>query len=126
MRVLSVDPGHSTGIAVFDAKGEYEFSLHVSESAWNGGMFLTNLVALARPDVVLLEGIPHKQVDEKTAARFHDLKRRFELMGLPTWVILPGQWKGLTRGPEIPSQHAKDAARMATWWIGGQDWYGKV
>jgi hypothetical protein len=116
VRVLSVDPGHSTGIAVF-VRGEYVLSLNISDSAWNDPDLLTGLVRLVKPDVVLLEGIPTKQVDEKTAARFYELERWFTVVGYKVHVIQPSEWKGLTKRVEIPGQHARDAATMAAWWI---------
>lgn len=122
MRILSIDPGHSTGVAVYNARGEYEFSMHLSEEAWNGGDFILKLVALAKPDMVLLEGIPGGRPDQKTVERFYLLKQWLTVAGYPFRVILPGQWKGLTDGPKIPGQHAKDAAKMAMWWMGGDEY----
>lgn len=126
MRILSIDPGHSTGIAVFNAQGEYEFSMHITDEAWNGGNFILKLVALAKPDMVLLEGIPSRQQDPKTVERFTELKQWLKVAGYPFRVILPGQWKGLTDGPKIPGQHARDAAKMAMWWMGGEEYESKT
>ena len=125
MRVLSIDPGHSTGVAVFNEAGEYELSINISDGAWNNGYLLNQLVALARPEIVLIEGIPSKVVDEKTAARFYNLERWFTVAGYKVYVVKPSEWKGLVQKSDIPSQHARDAARMGQWWMGGEEYAGQ-
>lgn len=116
MRVLSIDPGHTTGVAIFEG-GAYRLSLIIDDTGWNNTELLTSLVGLARPDVVLLEGLPTKQVDGKTAARFHTLRSWFTVAGYTVHIIQPSEWKGLTKRVEIPGQHARDAATMGQWWL---------
>lgn len=121
MRVLSIDPGHSTGVAVFNDVGELEFSLVLADGAWDNASFLGKLSALARPDAVVVEGIPSKQVDDKTAARYHQIVRWFQVAGYKTHIVQPSQWKGLVSRVKIPGQHAMDAASMGKWFIEGYE-----
>jgi len=41
----------------------------------------------------------------------------FNIASYPVEMIKPVQWKGLIGRVEIPGQHARDAATMASWWL---------
>jgi hypothetical protein len=116
-RVLSFDPGHTTGIACYGEEGELEFATTVESEPMAARYFLSSLVRMAQPDIVLVEEIPLQRRDAITTANYYYLTHWFSVAGYDVETILPGQWKGMTKRVEIPGQHARDAATMAKWWI---------
>jgi hypothetical protein len=117
MRVLSIDPGHTTGIACYSGHNGLEWSMSVNSDTWNGITFLIKLASLSKADRILVEGLPTKYVDDKTAAVFNSVKYGFEVANYPIVVVPPAAWKRLVKRVEIPGQHARDAATMAKWYI---------
>lgn len=114
MRILSIDPGYTTGIAIYD--GELEASLTVTRKGLFLNGFLSNLVAIAKPDVVLIEALPQNLVSSEMQKIHAYLTNWFEIAGYKPQSIKPSQWKNLTQRVEIPGVHARDAATMARWW----------
>jgi hypothetical protein len=117
MRVLSIDPGYTTGIAVYDENGELEVSMAASRLGLFGNGFLTGLIKMSHPDVVLIEAIPTHHIDPETMKIHSHLTQWFTVAGFAVYSIRPAEWKGMVPRVEIPGQHARDAATMAMWWI---------
>lgn len=118
-RILSIDPGHTTGIAVYDKDGQLEFSMAAPAKTIQIAGFFLDLVGFCRPEIILIEDLPKNYVDALTqqvwshiAARVTVLKPKVKIV-----QIKPAQWKGFAERVEIPGQHARDAATMAKWWI---------
>lgn len=116
-RVLSIDPGHTTGIAAFDEAGTLKFSMTVSkESVYENG-FMESLTKMAKPDIVLIECLPSQVVDKQTQLIWFHFNQWYRVAGYTVLDILPAQWKGLVARVEIPGQHARDAATMGRWYL---------
>jgi hypothetical protein len=116
-RILAIDPGITTGIAVYDENGELVISLTCSKDALYRNGILNNLVSMSQPEVVLLEDIPTQHADRQTERLHTVLENWFRTAGFNVVNIKPSQWKGLVERVEIPGQHARDAASMARWFI---------
>lgn len=116
-RVLSVDPGITTGIAIYDAEGQLELSMTATKDKIMKNGFMNKLVALSHPNVVLVEELPKNNVHQETSDLYGYVTSWFKIAGYNLVTIKPSQWKGLTKRVEIPGQHARDAATMARWWI---------
>lgn len=116
MRVLSIDPGHTSGVACYSGT-VLEWSMTVDLKTWYTMGFVNRLEMLARQDVVLLEAVPTKYADPKTSTLFTMLHHHFTAAATELVVIQPGAWKGLVERATIPGQHARDAATMAMWYI---------
>jgi len=119
-RILSLDPGHTVGVAALDDSGELYFSMAVPKDTIYRNGFLNKLVAMAKPDVVLIENLPKSMVDVETNKVWNHFCHWFKIAGFQIVHINPGQWKGLAKRVEIPGQHARDAATMAKWWLESQ------
>lgn len=119
MNVLSIDPGITTGIAVYDEDGDL-MSITASKDKILKNGFLNKLVAISHPNVVIIEDLPKSNVHQETQELHSYLHQWFRVAGYETVRIKPGQWKGLAKRVEIPGQHARDAATMAKWWMGSQ------
>lgn len=118
MRILSIDPGHTTGIAIFE-DNILQLTMTVPfEGAYTNREFFKCLYMLAMPDIVLVEDLPTTNVDGRTIEIAYAYTNWFKIVGNCEIVrIKPGQWKGLVARVEIPGQHARDAATMAQWYI---------
>lgn len=117
MRVLSLDPGITTGVAVYNDQARLKFSMAVPAEEILKNGFLNKLVSLSQPEVVLIEDIPTRAPHPDQAALHQELCRWFRVAGFQVENIQPSQWKGLVKRVEIPGEHARDAATMAKWWI---------
>lgn len=120
MKLLSIDPGLTTGIAVYDENGELDLSMTVRKEKILGNGFLNKLVSIAQPEVVLVEDTPPFMPNQEIVALKLELCRWFRVAGFQVEIIKPSEWKKLTKRVEIPGQHARDAATMARWWIEAQ------
>lgn len=120
-RILSLDPGHTTGIAILDEDGNLEVAMTVTKDAVYKNGFLNRLVNLSRPDVVLVEDVPNRMVDKTTEQLWFHFTHWFKTAGFEIVDINPSQWKGLVERVEIPGQHARDAATMAKWYVRNQE-----
>lgn len=116
MRILSIDPGITTGVAASTENG-LEFSMTIRREKILGNGFLNKLVAMSKPEVVLIEGVPHFAPDIEQLKLKEELVRWFSVAGFAVYEIQPSQWKGLVHRVEIPGTHARDAATMARWYI---------
>lgn len=116
-RVLSIDPGITTGIAVYDENGELDAALTVRKEKIYKNGFLTDLISLSHPEVILVENLPLNNVDKETQRLHAYFIARFRIAGFEVVEIQPSQWKGWAKRVEIPGQHARDAATMAKWWL---------
>lgn len=116
MRILSIDPGYTTGVAVFDSDGEIESSMAVTRKGLFKNNFLNHLVSIAKPDVVLVEALPQNLVSIEMQRIHGYITTWFTVAAMEPQSIKPSQWKGLIERVEIPGQHARDAATMAKWW----------
>ena len=118
MRVLSLDPGFTTGVAVYDSEGNLECSMAVTRRGLHRRGFFGVLVSMAQPDIVLIEALPQNNVTSDMMAIHSYITQWFKIAGYTVETIQPVQWKNLTGRVEIPGQHARDAATMAKWWLG--------
>lgn len=116
MRILSLDPGLTTGVAIY-VDGELESSMTVTFKGIYRGGFLNILVSLAKPDVVLIEDVPQQMAHREVAELHAFLMRWFQVAAYDVRSVKPAQWKKLVKRVEIPGQHARDAATMALWWL---------
>jgi len=115
MRVLSIDPGSWTGIAVLtDA---VELTMTVQHEKIYGNGFLNHLVLISKPDVVIIEDYPLGQPNLNQVALVNHIESWFKTAGYRVEKIQPVRWKNLIARVEIPGVHARDAATMASWWI---------
>lgn len=117
MRVLSIDPGYTTGIAVYGSDSELEASMAVTRRGLFKNGFLNHLVSIAKPDVVLIEALPQNLVSSEMQKIHGYITTWFTVAGMTPISIRPSQWKGLVERVEIPGVHARDAATMAKWWV---------
>jgi hypothetical protein len=120
MRILALDPGHTTGVAVLGEEGEVEISMTIRGTIFlQRSGFIQDLVDIAKPETILIEALPTNFVDPLTSEVFHAIHRGF-VSHCPfssILVINPGQWKNMVQRVEIPGQHARDAATMAKWYL---------
>lgn len=119
-RILSIDPGITTGIAIYDEHGVLEASITASKDKIMSNGFLNKLVAISHPSVVILESLPRNNIHQETAELHSHLSRWFRVAGYEIAHIKPSQWKGLAKRVEIPGQHARDAATMGRWYLESQ------
>lgn len=117
MRILSVDPGYTTGIAIVDEDGEWESAFSVTRRGLYRNGFLNHLVAISQPDVVLIEELPASLVSSEMRQIHAYIANWFRVAGYEIENIKPAQWKGLATRIEIPGTHTRDAATMASWWV---------
>lgn len=117
MRVLSIDPGMTTGIAVYDEDGNLECSMAVTLKGLHRNGLFGYLVSQAKPDITLIEALPINNVTPEIRMIHSHITQWFKIAGYPVELIRPSQWKGLAKRVEIPGQHARDAATMAAWWL---------
>lgn len=117
MRVLSIDPGFTTGIAVFDTDGHLECSMGVTLKGLHRNGFFNHLISISKPDITLIEALPMNNVTPDMSAIHSHITQWFKIAGYEVESIRPAQWKGLAKRVEIPGQHARDAATMAKWWF---------
>lgn len=117
IRILSIDPGHTTGVAVYDEDGILELSTAIPYKTIYKVGFLRDLLHLVQPKIVLLEGIPQSHVDITTSDLWYYLKAWLASFNYEVIHIQPSQWKGFVKRVEIPGQHARDAASMAKWFL---------
>lgn len=117
MRVLSIDPGMTTGIAVFDTDGNLECSMAVTLKGLHRMGFFQKLLSIAKPDITLIEELPLNNVEQDMRAIHSHITQWFVISSSPYESVKPAQWKGLVQRVEIPGQHARDAATMAKWWL---------
>lgn len=117
MRVLSIDPGFTTGIAIYDSEGNLECSMAVTLKGLHRNGFLGHLISVAKPDITLIEAMPTNNITADMMAIHSHISQWFRIAGYPVETIRPSQWKNLVERVEIPGSHARDAATMATWWI---------
>lgn len=118
-RILSIDPGHTTGIAVYDENGVLELSMAIpAATIRKGGAFLS-LIEFTVPKIALVEALPVNYVDNVTNEIWNRIVGTLQLYKpkLQVITIKPSQWKRFVERVEIPGQHARDAATMALWWI---------
>lgn len=116
-RVLAIDPGWTTGIAIYDENGELDMTMTVRKEKIYKNGFLNNLVKMSKAEVVLLESLPKSNVDKETQKLHTHLSSWFRTAAYELIDIQPSQWKGLATRVEIPGQHARDAATLGRWWI---------
>lgn len=116
MRVLSIDPGFTTGIAIFNDSSELECAMSVTLKGLYRGGFFNHLVSISRPDITLIEALPTQHIAPEMLEIHGRILQWFTIAGYPTEQIRPAQWKKLVARVEIPGQHARDAATMAMWW----------
>lgn len=118
MRLLAIDPGHTTGIAIYEDKS-LEITMTVPYlGSFQDKNFFKCLYMLARPDTVLIEDIPRVKVDPKTVEIKFQYQNWFTVVGGCDIVLIqPAKWKGFTDRVEIPGQHARDAATMGKWYL---------
>ena len=115
-RILSIDPGDTTGIAFF-LYGELRFSMTLNPGTVASRNFLRSLYLMTSPEIVIIEQIPpitHHASEQSVV--FHETLKWFENVGCKVIVINPGQWKGLVKRTKITSTHSRDAADMAEWY----------
>lgn len=117
MRVLSIDPGYTTGIAIYDGEGNLEYAMSVTLKGLHRNGFFNHLISMARPDITLIEDLPTNNVTPTMRATHSHITQWFHIASYPVEIIRPSQWKGLIHRVEIPGQHARDAATMAAWWL---------
>lgn len=116
MRLVAFDPGHVTGIAVFDDNGEWTMGLTVSTSGLTEP-FLRHLSSIAKPDIVIIESPPSFSRDVETDNNRFRIEHYFKLAGYMVEHVNPGQWKGMVDKESISGQHQVDAATMGRWWL---------
>lgn len=116
-KILSIDPGHTTGIAAFDEAGNLNFAMTVPKEFIYRKGFMESLTKLAKPDVVLVEKTPDRMADHLTEHIWVYFRMWYKVAGYDVVDISPSQWKGLVERVEIPGQHARDAASMAKWYM---------
>lgn len=119
-RILSFDPGFTTGIS-FLLDGKFIFGMAVDSAVFDRLEsqinLLENLTYMANPTVVVIELPP-------TRGKFN-MERHYEIYnsickwygkeGIYIAAINPGQWKKLVKRSQIDSGHIRDATDMATW-----------
>lgn len=119
MKILSIDPGYTTGIAVLE-DGELESSITVTRKGLYRNGFFNHLVSLSKPDVVVIEALPQNLVSSEMRTLHGFVTNWFKVAGYDVHLVNPGQWKGMVTRVEIPGQHARDAATMGRWWVQSQ------
>lgn len=117
MRILSLDPGITTGIAVYNDDGNLECSMAVTLKGLYRNGFFSYLISISKPDITLVESLPTNHVDPDTLRVYSYITQWLNIASYPFETIKPAQWKGLVARVEIPGQHARDAATMAKWWL---------
>lgn len=116
MRILSFDPGHSTGVACIDETGEWRFGMTVDIQGLEGKDFFRYLTGMARPDVVVVEEPPKFARDDIMLRAYGLIKQYFTTAGYPVETVNPGQWKGMVTRDKISGAHQNDAAGMGQWY----------
>lgn len=126
MRIISIDPGHSTGVCFFHAG--YDSNVGLS-----GTMTVAHDRILAtferrwwdvHYDKYLVER-PPKGGDDETVRCYLNLRDRFNKTPGKLVLVSPGEWKPWVKANPIPDkwkttcqdQHQRDAAGMLHWWL---------
>lgn len=117
MRVLSIDPGFTIGIAIYDDEGNLECSMAITLKGLHRNGFFSHLVSHAKQDITLIEALPTNNVSSEMMAIHSHITQWFRIAGYQVELVRPSQWKGLVQRVEIPGQHARDAATMGAWWL---------
>lgn len=112
-RTLAFDPGHTTGCAL--AVGDYVPWVMLLDFTAVSNQTMESIAKLARPNAVLIESLPTKQVDRKTLDVYQYLKRWFVVAGYPVFTFLPSRYKKQVTRSTWSSRHARDAADLARW-----------
>lgn len=115
-RILSLDPGLTTGIAISTEDG-VEVTMTVGKTKLLANGFFNHLVLMAKPDFVLVETVPDRSPDLTQFALVQHVYNWFKTAGYVTHLIRPVEWKNFVERVEINGSHARDAATMARWWI---------
>lgn len=123
MRILSFDPGYTTGIAIYgdDEKEPFDAFLTVTRTGLFRKGFLNHIISLAKPDVVLVEALPTNLVNSEMLRIHSYITHWFVTAGYSVEIIKPSEWKKWAARVEVPGQHARDAATMAAWWVKYRD-----
>lgn len=120
MRILAIDPGHTTGwckIEVEDEKPKYVFSGNFDRANIEHAM--RNL--LTTPiDKVVIERLPYNL---PPIMREVDSGIKVHLKSFIIYLTAPSEWKPITRRYPLPkldwrtTQHERDAWRMGVFWL---------
>lgn len=116
MRLIAFDPGHITGVAVFDKDGIWRMGLTVPTVGLTPHFF-RHLSGIAQPDVIVIESPPLFSRDPETDNNRFTIEHYFKVAGYQIEYVSPGQWKGMVEKENISGQHQVDAATMGRWWL---------
>lgn len=122
MRILAIDPGHTTGwckIEVEDEKPKYIFSGNFDR--FNIDHAMRWLLPTPIPfDWIIIERLPHSLPPIMSSI---DSKIK-EIIGSQGWdTVAPAEWKPITGRYPLPkldwrtTQHERDAWRMGVFWL---------
>jgi hypothetical protein len=123
VRILAIDPGHTTGwckIDVEDEKPKYVFSGNVDAKRGNLVHCLRGLLSTDTVDHYVIERLPYRIPPILSEVRL-------EILGYLTDktpnMVGPAEWKPITGRYPLPkldwrtTQHERDAWRMGVFWL---------
>jgi len=112
-RILSIDPGESTGIAYIE-DGEFVWGMVAEPKAFDSEIFVLSLTTMTKPTTIVLEAPPTKTTfyNADQYRIYEQLLRFYQNAGFRTVTMNPGRWKGFMERTDIKSTHARDAADM--------------
>lgn len=114
MKVVAVDPGDVTGVAVFE-NGKLVYTISFPVSTEHTIAQLLDLIATVNPDSLIIEKPPQNNRNRKLAAIYYGLELWANTVSVEIVTYFPGNWKPVMkkRGrTEISSTHERDAADM--------------
>lgn len=109
MRILAFDPGHTTGFALIE--DNKILLCGVIDCTFP---YISRLIDLAEPNLVVIEDIPAMTADKITQEKFASIKFLAEIANKKLLVVKPGVWKPLRQAKNkefIP--HVQDAIGLA-------------
>lgn len=112
-RILSIDPGESTGIA-FIEDGEFVWGMVAEAKSFDNEIFILSLTTMTKPTTIVLESPPTKTTfyNADQYRIYEQLLRFYQNAGFRTVTMNPGQWKKIMERTLVDSTHIRDAADM--------------
>lgn len=110
-KFVCIDPGHATGIAVYNNRELVWVSTVQSSILTSREIEL--FYTVFEPEAVFLESVPIQNTDKLTQELYYRFLVIAQLKGIRISSIPPGTWKPFTGQRKLQfGEHAEDAAKL--------------